>query len=77
MDLSHRDDFVDVNLDIVFSKIPCDVLSLDVKDILGTMKTDVMGDNMFKHRISEKGEILSTENMNDKNQFRGAIKERV
>ena len=66
VDLSHRDDFVDVNLDIVFDKIPCDVLSLDVKDILGTMKSDVMGDNMVKNRLDKNGKVVSTESLFDK-----------
>ena len=30
VDLSHRDDFVPVNLDITFPFIPCDVLALDI-----------------------------------------------
>ena len=30
IDTSHRDDFVDINVDVVFPKVPCDILSLDV-----------------------------------------------
>jgi hypothetical protein len=30
IDMSHRDDFVNVNIDITFYKMPCDILSLDV-----------------------------------------------
>ena len=30
IDTSHRDDFVEINVDIVFPKAPCDILSLDV-----------------------------------------------
>ena len=76
VDLTHRDDFVPVNLDITFPKLPCDVLSLDVQDILGTHKTDVMGE-LYKHRLDANGKIVSTESALDKQAWRGAIMERV
>ena len=76
IDTSHRDDFVDVNVDIVFPRVPCDILSLDVQDILGTHKTDVMGE-LYKHRINKRGTIISTESALEANEWRGAIKERV
>ena len=60
IDQSHRDDFVDINIDITFPKIPCDILSLDEQDVLGTHKTDVMGD-LYKNRLSPEGKIVSTE----------------
>ena len=42
IDTSHRDDFVNINIDITFPKMPCDILSLDEQDVLGTHKTDMM-----------------------------------
>ena len=60
IDMSHRDDFVNVNLDVTFPKIPCDVLSIDVEDILGTHKTDVMGD-MHKQRLDKNGKFVNEE----------------
>lgn len=65
VDLTHRDDFIDVNLDIIFPNMPCDILSLDVHDILGTHKQDVMGD-LKKHRIKEDGTKISTESALEK-----------
>ena len=76
IDTSHRDDFVYINVDVVFPKMPCDILSLDVQDILGTHKTDVMGE-LYKHRLDKKGKKISTELQSEKNQFRGQIMERV
>ena len=64
--MSHRDDFVNVNIDVTFPKMPCDILGLDVEDIMGTHKTDVMSDHLFKHRLSKTGNRISTENINDK-----------
>jgi len=76
IDMSHRDDFVNVNLDVTFPKIPCDVLSVDVEDILGTHKTDVMGD-IHKKRLDKNGKYINEETQLDKNQWRGNILERV
>jgi len=56
--------------------MPCDILSLDLQDIMGTHKTDVMGE-LFKHRLSPTGRVISTEQVQDKNDWRGSIKERV
>lgn len=76
IDTSHRDDFVNVNLDIVFPKMPCDILGLDVEDILGTHKTDVMGE-LFKKRLDKNGKVLSTESANDKVESRQKIRDRA
>ena len=72
IDTSHRDDFVNVNIDITFNRMPCDILSLDVQDILGTHKTDVMGD-LQKQRLDKNGKFLSSESAIDKNKWRGDI----
>ena len=69
IDLTHRDDFVNVNLDVMFPFMPCDILSLDVHDILGTHKTDVMGD-IKKHKLDNNGNLISTESALDRNQGR-------
>ena len=53
IDTSHRDDFINVNIDIVFPRMPCDILSLDVQDILGTHKTDIMGPELHKYRLDK------------------------
>lgn len=76
IDMSHRDDFVNVNMDISFPKIPCDVLSVDIEDVLGTHKTDVMGD-LHKKRLNKNGEVINEESQLDKNAWRGTIFERV
>ena len=52
--------------------MPCDILSLDVQDILGTHKTDVMGD-LQKQRLDKNGKFLSSESAIDKNKWRGDI----
>lgn len=76
IDLSHRDDFVNVNLDITFPLIPCDILSIDVEDILGTHKTDVMGE-LHKKRLRKDGSVINEETQREKQEWHGGIYERV
>ena len=76
IDSSHRDDFVNVNIDIIFPYMPCDILSLDVQDIMGTHKSDVMGE-LYKIRLDQHGKVISTESALEKNQYRDSIKKRV
>ena len=66
IDTSHRDDFVNINIDILFPFMPCDILSLDVQDIMGTHKTDVMGE-LYKIRLDKNQKVLSTESALEKN----------
>ena len=65
IDMSHRDDFVNVNIDITMKSMPCDILSLDVQDILGTHKQDVFGDTLHKIRLNKNGERISEETQMD------------
>ena len=65
-----------MNLDIEFPRMPCDILGLDVEDILGTHKTDVMGE-LFKKRLDSNGKVLSTESAHDKEESRSKIRDRA
>ena len=76
IDSSHRDDFVNVNIDIIFPYMHCDILSLDVQDIMGTHKSDVMGE-LYKIRLDQYSKVISTESALEKNQYRDSIKKRV
>lgn len=58
VDISHHDDRLNINIDIVFPKMPCDVLSLDVQDVMGTHVVDIAG-SLYKKRISPDGKVLS------------------
>ena len=53
-----------VNVDIYFPHMPCDILSLDVQDIMGTNKIDVSGP-LKKIRISKSGEFLTKDSVFD------------
>lgn len=76
IDTSHRNDYVPVNIDITFPKMPCDILSLDIQDILGKHEVDVMGD-MFKKRLNEQGKVISIEYSREKNESHHIIKDRI
>ena len=56
--------------------MPCDILGLDVEDILGTHKTDVMGE-LFKKRLDKDGKVLTTESAHDREESRKVIRERT
>jgi hypothetical protein len=59
VDISHHDDRLNINVDIVFPKMPCDVLSLDVQDVMGTHIVDISG-SLFKKKLSREGQVLSS-----------------
>ena len=62
VDISHHDDRLNINIDIVFPRLPCDVISLDVQDVMGTHVVDIAG-SLFKKKISKDGEVLSSVSM--------------
>ena len=47
-----RNNKLTINLDIFFPKIPCELLSLDAQDVMGSHELDVHG-NLVKMRIAK------------------------
>lgn len=76
MDISHHDDRLNINVDIVFPRLPCDVLSLDVQDVMGTHIVDISG-SLFKKKITKDGEFLSQVSMLDQFQNRMDLLKKV
>ena len=62
VDISHHDDRLNINVDIVFPRMPCEILSLDVQDVMGTHIVDVAGE-LMKKRLSQSGEVLSEQDI--------------
>lgn len=76
VDISHHDDRLNINVDIVFPRLPCDVLSLDVQDVMGTHIVDISG-SLFKKKITKDGEFLSQVSMLDQFQNRMDLLKKV
>lgn len=76
VDITHHDDQLNINLDIVFPKMPCDVLSLDVQDVMGTHMGDVRG-NLQKKRLSQDGTVLTVSSVLEAKQQRSQLLQTV
>eukprot|EP00386_Alphamonas_edax_P011691 GDKI01036842.1.p1 GENE.GDKI01036842.1~~GDKI01036842.1.p1 ORF type:complete len:354 (-),score=106.93 GDKI01036842.1:285-1346(-) len=55
--VDHENDMLQINLDIDIFKMPCEILSLDAQDILGSHEADIHGD-LLKHRTAKDGSLL-------------------
>lgn len=66
VDVSHGygRDRITINLDIVFYKMPCEVLTLDVQDIMGMHIADVRGD-MIRRKMDKNGKQMDDQPMFD------------
>ena len=58
VDISHHDDRLNINIDLEFPRMPCDLMSLDITDIMGTHVVDI-GGSLYKKRLGSNGEFLS------------------
>lgn len=50
-----RNNKLPINLDIVFPQMPCDLLTLDVMDLTGTVNIDVFSQGFTKIRLDKNG----------------------
>ena len=76
VDISHHDDRLNINVDIVFPRMPCDIISLDVQDIMGTHVVDIAG-SLFKKKLNKNGEVLSSMSALEQIQNRNDLVNRV
>jgi hypothetical protein len=65
VDISHHDDRLNINIDIFFPKMPCQVLSLDVQDVMGTHIVDIAG-SLYKRKYSKDGDFISEVSIHEK-----------
>lgn len=66
VDQSHVTDKLNINIDIVFERFPCEIISLDVQDVMGTHHVNVAG-NLVKRRIDERQQVISEVNAFNRN----------
>ena len=46
-----------VNIDIVLPRFPCDIVSLDAQDVMGSHHVNVAG-NLYKRRLNKNGQMI-------------------
>ncbi len=51
VDNASQSDKLNVNIDIIFRKLPCEIISLDVQNVLGAHEVDIKG-SLVKRRLS-------------------------
>lgn len=64
VDESRTEEKLQINLDITLSSLPCELLSFDAQDVMGSHEVDAHG-NLFKERLTSKGDVISRENIQE------------
>jgi hypothetical protein len=62
IDDSKTEEKLQINIDILFSALPCELLSFDAQDVMGSHEVDAHG-NLFKERLTSKGDVIAREEM--------------
>jgi len=62
IDESKTEEKLQINLDITMPSLPCELLSFDAQDVMGSHEVDAHG-NLFKERLSSKGDVIAKEEM--------------
>jgi len=66
---STTEEKLQINLDITLPALPCELISFDAQDVMGSHEVDAHG-NLFKDRLTSKGDVIAREEM--KNSHYGA-----
>merc|ERR1719401_656336 len=62
IDESKTEEKLQINLNVTLPAMPCELLSFDAQDVMGSHEVDAHG-HLFKERLTSKGDIISTEEM--------------
>mmetsp|Transcript_71590 Transcript_71590/g.165562 ORF Transcript_71590/g.165562 Transcript_71590/m.165562 type:complete len:348 (+) Transcript_71590:40-1083(+) len=57
---SKTEEKLQINLDITLPAMPCELLSFDAQDVMGSHEVDAHG-NLFKERLTSKGDVIARE----------------
>jgi len=57
---SKTEEKLQINLDITLPALPCELLSFDAQDVMGSHEVDAHG-NLFKERLTSKGDVIARE----------------
>jgi hypothetical protein len=62
LDESRTEEKLQINLNITLPAMPCELLSFDAQDVMGSHEVDAHG-HLFKDRLTSKGDVIATEEM--------------
>eukprot|EP00929_Paragymnodinium_shiwhaense_P057577 TRINITY_DN28825_c0_g1_i1.p1 TRINITY_DN28825_c0_g1~~TRINITY_DN28825_c0_g1_i1.p1 ORF type:complete len:365 (-),score=53.90 TRINITY_DN28825_c0_g1_i1:67-1161(-) len=62
IDESKTEEKLQINLDVTLPALPCELLSFDAQDVMGSHEVDAHG-NLFKERLTSNGDVISKEEM--------------
>lgn len=60
IDESKTEEKLQINLDVTLPAMPCELLSFDAQDVMGSHEVDAHG-NLFKERLTSKGDVIGRE----------------
>jgi len=69
IDESKTEEKLQINLDVTLPQMPCELLSFDAQDVMGSHEVDAHG-NLWKERLTSKGDFIAREEI--KNSHYGA-----
>lgn len=58
VDESKTEEKLQINLDITLPQMPCELLSFDAQDVMGSHEVDAHG-NLYKERLTSKGDVIA------------------
>lgn len=67
IDESKTEEKLQININVTLPSMPCELLSFDAQDVMGSHEVDAHG-HLMKDRLSSKGDVLSTEEMKSSTQ---------
>lgn len=62
IDESKTEEKLQINLDLTLPAMPCELLSLDAQDVMGSHEVDAHG-HLWKDRLTSKGDVIIREEM--------------
>merc|ERR1712050_150315 len=58
IDESKTEEKLQINLDVTLPQMPCELLSFDAQDVMGSHEVDAHG-NLYKERLTSKGDFIA------------------
>jgi len=62
IDESKSEEKLQINIDVTLPQMPCELLSFDAQDVMGSHEVDAHG-NLFKERLTPKGDVIAKEDI--------------